>query len=114
MRPLWRIADFVRAVRRQMQFGKLTRAPIRLLRLEWRGEVADCDWMARPADRWDADLSANVRDEHVSLQALQDAIDVRELLFAALPDVETASLRVFRQSAGGSMDLIIVGMVTRE
>jgi hypothetical protein len=114
MRPLWRIADFVRAVRRQMQFGKLTRAPIRLLRLEWRGEVAECDWMARPADKWDAGLARHVSDEHVSLQALQDAIDVRELLFAALPDVETASLRVFRQSVTGTLDSIIVGTVTRE
>jgi len=113
MRPFWLIADFVRGVRRQMQFGELTRAPIRLLRLEWRGETAECDWVARPADRWDADLPRRLGDEHVSMQALQDAIEVRELLFTALPDVETASLRVFRQSAGGTLDLIVTGTVDR-
>jgi hypothetical protein len=113
MRLLWRIGDFGRAVRRQMRFGDLSRAPLQLLRVEWRGEVAECDWMARPADEWDRDVARQVSDANVSEQALRDAIAMRELLFYALPVVETASLRVFRQSSGGTRDLIITGTVTR-
>jgi hypothetical protein len=113
MRLLWGIADFGRAVHRQMRFGELSRAPLRLLRVEWRGDSAECDWMARPADEWDQDLPRQVSNRNVSEQALQDAIAMRKLLFDALPGVDTASLRVFRQSAGGVCDLIVMGTVTR-
>lgn len=112
MRLLWGIADFGRAMHRQLRFGELSRARLRLLRLEWRGDVAECEWMARPADEWDVDLPQRARRKNESLQALQDAIAVRELLFVAMPEVESASLRVFRQSAGAS-DLIVIGTVTR-
>jgi hypothetical protein len=112
MRLFWEIADFGRAMHRQLRFGELSRARLRLLRLEWRGDVAECEWMARPADKWDVHLPEGVRRRNESQQALQDAIAVRELLFAAMPEVESASLRVFRQSDEAS-DLIIVGTVTR-
>jgi hypothetical protein len=113
MRLLWGIADFARALHRQLRFGELSRAPIRLLRLEWRGDVAECEWMARPADEWDADLPRRVGRKNESVQALQDAIAVRELLFSALPEVESASLRIYRQSVAGTPELIITGTVTR-
>jgi hypothetical protein len=113
MRLLWGIADFGRAMHRQMRFGELSRAPLQLLRLEWRGDVAECDWLARPADEWDRDVPRQVSDGNVSEQALRDAIAMRELLFYALPGVDTASLRAFRQSAGGTHDLIITGTVNR-
>jgi hypothetical protein len=113
MRLLWGIADFCRVMHREMRFGQLSRAPIRLLRLEWRGDVAECDWMARPADEWDRDLPRQVSDGHVAEQALRDAIAVRELLFSALPGIDTALIRAFRQSAGKARDLIITGTVTR-
>jgi hypothetical protein len=113
MRLLWRIADFGRAMHRQMRFGELSRAPLRLQRLEWRGDVAECDWLARPADEWDRDVSRRVSDANVSEQSLRDAIAMRELLFHALPAVHNASLRAFRRSAGGAHDLIIAGTATR-
>jgi len=113
MQLFWRIADFGRAMHMQMRFGKLSRAPLRLLRVEWRGDVAECDWMARPADEWDRDVPRQVSEGNVSEQALRDAIAIRELLFNALPGVQTASLRAFRQSGGGTPDLIITGTVTR-
>jgi hypothetical protein len=113
MRILWGIADFGRELRRQMRFGELSRAQLRLLRMEWRGDVAECDWQARPADEWDRDLSPQVRDANVSEQALRDAIAMRELLFHALSGVDTASLRAFRKLAGGTRGLIIAGEVTR-
>jgi hypothetical protein len=113
MRLLWEIADLGRAMQRQMRFGELSRAPLRLLRLEWRGDVAECDWLARPPDEWDRDVPRQVSDAHVSEQALRDAIAMRELLFHALPGVDAASLRVFRQLSGGTRDLIITGAATR-
>jgi hypothetical protein len=113
MRMLWKIADFGRNLRRQMRFGELSRAPIRLLRVEWKGELAECDWMARPADKWDADLPQRLRSENATVQALNDAIALRELLLDALPTVESATLRGFRQGADGSPELIIKGTVSR-
>jgi len=108
------IGCFMRAQRIQMRFGELSRAPLRLLRVELRGEAAECDWVARPADEWDRDIPRQVSDENASTQALQDAIAVRDLLFRAVPGVGTALLRVFRESMAGELELIISGTVSRE
>ncbi len=114
MRLLWGISDFARAMRRQMRFGELSRAPLQLLRVEWRGAAAECDWLARPGDEWDRDLPRHVGDRNASEQSLLDAIAMRELLLEALPGIESATLRAFRPSAGGAAhDLIIVGTATR-
>jgi hypothetical protein len=114
MRHLCEIGDFVRRVRVQARFGELSRAPLRLLRLQVHGDAAECDWIARPADPWDAALPQSVGDRNASAQALKDAIAVRDLLFSVLPDLNAAGLRVYRQSAGGEMELIIAGSVNRE
>ena len=112
MRPLWEASDFIRAVRRELRFGELSRAPLRLLSLEWRGDWVQCEWMARPADAWDAGISPVVRDRRVTEQALRDAMEVRRLLFAALPGVASANLRVYREAE--SPELIIAGTVLRD
>ncbi len=114
MQLLWGFADFARAVRRQMRFGDLSRARLRLLRLQWRSDLVECDWVARPADPWDTGLPCRVSQENESVQALQDAIAIRELLFSELPEVESAHLRAFRESADGRLELIITGAVTRD
>jgi hypothetical protein len=115
MNPFWEVADFVRGLRREMRFGELSRAPLRLLRLELNGENLACDWIARPADVWDESLRPHQRERHVSEQALRDAIRVRDLVFDALPEVENAVLRAFRSSAAREPpELIIFGMATRE
>jgi len=111
---LSQIGYFIRAQRIQMRFGELSRAPLRLLRLELRGNSAECDLMCRPADEWDRDIPQRASDLNVSTQALQDAIAVRDLLFFALPGVDTASLRVFRESPSGEHQLVIAGTVARE
>jgi len=114
MRVLWGISDLGRAMRREMRFGELSRAPLRLLRVEWRGEVAECDWLARCGDAWDQDLPPHVSANNSSEQALRDAIAMRELLFNALPGVDRATLHVFRLSADEEgRDLIITGSVAR-
>jgi hypothetical protein len=112
MQPLWEVADFVRTLRRQMRFGEFSRAPLRLLRVELRENIAECDWMARAVDPWDADLSPSVRDRNLTEQALRDAMNVRDLLFSVFPDVATANIRVYRE--GELPSLIIAGMVKRE
>jgi len=114
MKPLWEAADFVRRVRRQLRFGDLSRAPLRLLRLELRGDLAECEWMARPPDPWDVDLRAGVAQRNQTLQALQDALAVRELMFDMLSEVRGAKFRVYRQLANDSAELIITGTVARE
>jgi hypothetical protein len=107
------IRDFALRLRVQFRFGRLSRAPLRLLRLEWRGEHVDCDWCARPRDEWDQGLPLCVSDGNASLQALEDAIQMRELLFYVLNDISSATFRVYRQVAEGSPELIIAGTVLR-
>jgi len=114
MRQLWEVADFVRNLRRQMRFGEFSRAPLRLLRMEVREDLAECDWMARPPDEWDESFRRSERDRNESLQALADAITVRNMLFDALPNVVSAVLRGFRQPAREPPELIVLGMVSRE
>jgi hypothetical protein len=84
------------------------------LRLELEGESVECDWMARPPDPWDADLPRQTAEHHSSLQALEDAIAVRDLLFETLPEAQSAAFRVFRQTGREPPELIIGGTVTRD
>jgi hypothetical protein len=114
MRQLWEVADFVRNVRRQLRFGELSRAPLRLLRVELREDTAECDWILRPPDVWDDSLRRPARDRNESLQALADAISVRNLLFNALPKIDCAVLRAFRQPAREPPEMVILGTVSRE
>jgi hypothetical protein len=115
MNPFWEVADFVRGLRREMRFGELSRAPLRLLRLQLRDQTLACDWIARPADIWDVDLRGQVRQRNESEQALRDALRLRDLIFDALPEVQSAALRVFRISgAREPPNLIISGVILRE
>jgi hypothetical protein len=114
MKQFYDISYFFRTLGAQLRFGRLSRAPLRLLRLELRESAAECDWVARPADPWDADLPRPVGDRHASAQALEDAIVVRDLLFGALQGVNAAVFRVYRESPGTDPELIIAGTVARE
>ena len=114
MKELQQIADFVRGLRTQMRFGELSRAPLQLLRLQLEGETAEYDWIARPPDPWDAALPGRERDRNASLQALLDAMALREMLFCVLPGVRSAEFRAFRQSAREPPRVVIAGTVTRE
>jgi hypothetical protein len=100
-------------LRLQLRYGRLSRAPLRLLRLEWRGDHVDCDWIARPQDKWDADLPRKLGESNASLQALEDAIVVRDLLFYALHDISSATFRVYREVSDELRELIITGTVSR-
>jgi hypothetical protein len=108
------IGGFVRSLRIQARCGQLSRAPLRLLRVELRGEIAECDWMARPADAWDEQLPRHLREQNEAEQALVDALAIRDLIFCALPSVSIATVRVFRESAENGPGMIIRGIVSRE
>ena len=112
---LWKVGEFMRRLRAPAPFGSLSRAKLKLLRLEIREQVAECDWIARPADKWDKQLKPNIAARNASEQALRDAIAVREALFRTIPDLKRAFLRVYRQTQpkGTEMELIITGTVSR-
>jgi len=114
MRHLCEVGDFVRRLRIQARFGELSRARLCLLRVQMSGEYAECDWIARPPDPWDAALPPIVGRRNASTQALHDAIKIRALLFRALPDLQKAELRGYRYSPDDSLDLILSGTVSRE
>ncbi len=70
----------------------------------------------RPPDPWDIHLPPRVRQEHITLQALRDALRMRELIFRAFPRVQFAELRAFRESEkkGEEPTLMMTGSVQRE
>jgi hypothetical protein len=113
MKQLCDIRNVLTRLRVQLRFGRLSRSPLRLIRLEWRGNHVDCDWIARPPDEWDRNLPKCVGDSNCSLQALEDAIAVRSVLFYTLRDISTATFRVYRASETEPQELIITGTVTR-
>ena len=70
--------------------------------------------MARAADPWDAGLPTIVAERNTSVQALEDAVNVRDLLFSTLPDLSSGVFRVYREAEGAPSILIIAGKVTRK
>jgi hypothetical protein len=114
VKQLVEIANFIRRWRTVMKFGKLSRAPLRLLRFAFEDSAAECDWLVRPTDAWAETLPRHVREQDASMQALYDAIAIRRFLFACLPDVPAAEMRAFRQSAREPPQIVIVGTVSRQ
>ena len=114
MSHLCELGNFVRGLSVMARFGDLSRARLSLLRVQLRGEYAECDWIARPPDPWDAGLPAMVGKRNASAQALLDAIKVRALLFRVLPGLHKADLRAYRYSPQESLELIVSGTVSRE
>jgi hypothetical protein len=110
---LWEVGLFARSLRVQMRYGDLTRAPLRMIRFQLKESVAECDWIARVPDPWDAGLRPEIGQRHASLQALKDAVDVRSLLFEMLPDVDAAYLRIYQGTPLRARELIISGHVHR-
>ena len=111
MRRLFELSDFVRGIYLRRRFGQLS--PLQVLRVEFAWDVAECDWLARSKCEWDTDRQAPERAYNASLQALEDALAVRELLFRTLPTARSAVFRVYRRSLERRFDLIIAGTVRR-
>jgi len=113
MRQLWEVGYAVRLLRAHLRFGDRSRAPLRFLLIEVRNDAARCDWIARAPDPWDDDLPAERQAQRASLQALEDALVLREMLFLALPGVQRAELRGFRAEDRAFPELIIEGAVSK-
>ena len=107
------VSQFLCRFRVQLRYGELTRAPLKLLRLEVLAESMECDWLARPQDAWDADLPAGVGLRHASLQTLRDAIDVRSLVFGSFSGLDSAHFRIYRDSPDEKREMIVTGHVQR-
>jgi hypothetical protein len=114
MEQLWSVGAFLRKVRSRLRTGDLSRAPLKLLRFQIQESKAECDWVARPADPWDAHIAAEIRERNETLQALRDALAIRKLIFRVMPEVKSARFRVYRRSEQEAEELIITGTVTRE
>jgi len=110
---LCKVSHFLCRFRVQMRFGELTRAPLKLIRLEVLANSVECDWLARLPDPWDADLPKKVGMRHASLQTLRDAIDMRSLVFSTFTDVETAQFRIYRDSLTKPREMIVMGSAQR-
>ena len=113
MNELLDAMEFLSRTRRKLRFGKFSREPLKLLRLEWKESVIECDWLMRPADPWDRFLPKGLADRHVSIQALRDALSLREMVFRAFPQVGYAELRMFRSKLDGNLELMLTGRVDR-
>lgn len=113
MRDLTNAANCLRSIVGRMRFGELSREPLRLLRLEWKRDSVECDWQMRPPDKWDSDLPAYLAEKHQTLQALRDAMGLRNIIFASFPAVDCAELRMFREEAGGQPELMMTGTMRR-
>lgn len=108
------VSRFLREFTSQLRFGRLSRSPLHLARLLIKEDRVECDWIARDQDPWDVDLSREIGRRHASLQALKDAIDIRSLIFASLPELSRARFRVYRSFNNQPRELIIVGNVRRD
>lgn len=106
-------ARFVKKVRSKLRTGELSREPVKLLRLEWKPERVECDWLMRPPDPWDAHIPPHRARENQTSQALKDALTLRNMIFKAFPSVDVAELRMFGLDAGQQLELMMIGTIAR-
>ncbi len=113
MSVLTQIAKFLRRARRQMRTGELSREPLQLLRVEWKGDLLECDWLMRQSDPWDKYLPSELATENHTIQAFRDALELRAIIFRSFPAVGLAQLRMFRAGKNHQLELVMTGSVNR-
>lgn len=113
MSVLLNTSNFVSLTARKMRFGELSREPLTLLRLEWKVDSVECDWLMRSNDPWDICLPHHLARENQALQALRDALDLRESIFRCFPAIAHACLRMFRVDRERQLELVMTGSVSR-
>ena len=108
------VSQFLCRFRVQLRHGELTRAPLKLLRLEVLEESMECDWLARPQDLWDADLPGKEWDcvmHRCKLFAMQLTCALSFL--EAFPALDSAHFRIYRDSPDEKREMIVTGHVQR-
>lgn len=113
MKELFHAAEFLGRVRKKLRFGMHSRERLQLLRIEWKCDSVECDWLMRSPDPWDTDLPGKAAKENRTRQALADALSLREAIFKAFPAVSLAKLRMFRADADNRLELVMIGNVSR-
>jgi len=113
MRMLADVASFLRSAKKYLRFGELSREPLQLLRVEWKGDRVECDWLMRPADPWDKCLPPSLATENQTLQALRDALLLRKTILRSFPTVSLAYLRMYRADEDHRLELVLTGSVSR-
>jgi len=113
VKQLWKAGQFIRGIGFELRYGEISRAPLQLLRLQLVNDALECEWLARPLDPWDKDLTISVRQRHASLQTILDAINVRSIVFETFPHINTAFFRVYRDSPEYEREMIVFGCVQR-
>jgi hypothetical protein len=106
--------EIFQAIRKHLRHGEYSRMPLQLRRCEITLDAAECEWFMRPPDPWDIYLPPRVRQEHITLQALRDALKMRELIFRAFPRIQRAELRTYRELQGEGPVPMMIGSVHRE
>ncbi|HEY4380128.1 MAG TPA: hypothetical protein VGN01_07260 [Acidobacteriaceae bacterium] len=114
MTEIFQVFEFLRNVRFNLRFGEWSRGHLELKRIEVRKTEAWCDWVARPVDEWDAYIPAHASASNFTAQTLEDAINIRAVLFGALVGLETAELRAFRALPNDRHELILRGTAFRD
>jgi hypothetical protein len=113
MKELFQAAKFLSMTRRKLRYGAYSSESLMLLRFEWKGDTVECDWLMRPPHPWDRDLAPHVGRENQSLQAMRDAMTLRQAIFDSFPAVTSANLRMFRADSEHRLELMMTGNVTR-
>jgi hypothetical protein len=113
MKELLQAAELLRRTRRRLRQGEYSREPLQLLRIEWKKNSVDCDWLMRAPDPWDVDLPKHVARQNQTHQALKDALGLRDAIFDSFPSVTSADLRMYRADAEQELELVMTGTVTR-
>jgi hypothetical protein len=113
MKELFQAAKFLSMARRKLRYGAYSSEQLLLLRFEWKGDSVECDWLMRPPHPWDGDLAPHVARENQTLQALRDALTLREAIFESFPATTNADLRMYRTDLEHRLELVMTGSVTR-
>jgi hypothetical protein len=113
MRVLLQAAEFLSRTRRKLRYGAYSSEPLLMLRFEWKGDFVECDWLMRPPHPWDRDLSPRAARENQTLQALRDALSLREAIFDSFSAVTSANLQMYRADPERRLELMMTGSVSR-
>ena len=114
MQKLWDAADFVRKFRMRLRFGDLSRANLKLLRLELTGGAAECDWIARAADPWDETWRTLWPIETLQFRPWRIRWRCANCCFTRCLVFPRRVCRFTAQTPGADTELIIEGVVSRD